>query len=338
MKLLVDINHPGHVHFFRNIIEKMRNAGHEIIVTASEKDNCTGLLREYDLEFIHLGSYGKAFLTKLANIPVMAGKMTKVVKKHCPDALMGIASSRIAHAGWLLNKPSFIFTDTEHATESIALFKPFATKIITPHCFTKELGKKHIRYQGFHELAYLHPSTFSPDPSVLAELDLSQKDKFFILRFVSWDATHDIGKTGFSMKVKRKIVNFLNTKGTVIISAENEIPSEFEEYRYSVSPTKMHDLLYYATMYIGEGGTMASEAALLGTPSVLVTTLTAGANEMLERHNLLKKPSNEEIAFETIVELLKKDNLKDEWRENLKQYDINDMDVSRWMFNYFENL
>lgn len=150
----------------------MQNRGHEVIITASKKDIAFDLLGQYNLKFINLGSYGNHLIVKLLNVPLMALKMILIVLKYKPNVLLGLASSRITHAGLLLRKKSFVFTDTEHASEQIALFKPFATKILTPTCFTKDLGKKQIRYEGYHELSYLHPNHFTPDPTVLSEIGL----------------------------------------------------------------------------------------------------------------------------------------------------------------------
>jgi hypothetical protein len=40
MKLLIDILHPAQANFWRHFIKEMEKRGHEIIVTAREKD-CT---------------------------------------------------------------------------------------------------------------------------------------------------------------------------------------------------------------------------------------------------------------------------------------------------------
>tara|TARA_B100000315_G_C14584869_1_gene592441 strand:+ start:2797 stop:2976 length:180 start_codon:yes stop_codon:yes gene_type:complete len=49
----------------------------------------------------------------------------------------------------------------------------------------------------------------------------------------------------------------------------------------------MHDVLYYATLYIGEGATMASECAMLVTHAIYVNSLTAGTLEKQEEYGLI---------------------------------------------------
>ncbi|MFW9998329.1 MAG: hypothetical protein ACFFD4_40195, partial [Candidatus Odinarchaeota archaeon] len=60
--------------------------------------------------------------------------------------------------------PVYVFYDTEHATISNLLAYPFATCIYVPRCYRKQIRWRHVRYSGYHELAYLHPKYFKPDP------------------------------------------------------------------------------------------------------------------------------------------------------------------------------
>jgi predicted glycosyltransferase len=264
--------------------------------------------------------------------------MLRTVQRYQPDYLLGIGSFRAAHAAWLLRKASYVFTDTEHATEQIPLFKPFASKIVTPTCFTTDFGHKHVRYNGYHELAYLHPDRFRPNPEVLAEIGLTTRDSFFILRFVSWEATHDIGHKGFSLEGKRRLIRLLQPHGKIIITSESPLSEEFEPYRLPISPVKIHDLLYYATMYIGEGGTMASEAAVLGTPSIFVNTLTAGTfRELEQKYGLLKTFPYEQEAFSSTRHFLKNNDLKMEWIAKRQNMLMDTIDVTQWIMEYMLN-
>ena len=169
MTVLIDVNHPGHVHFFKYVIWELQKNGHKVIVTASRKDITFNLLDEYGIEYIDIGTYGKTLLSKIVNLVVLDIKMFFIVLKFKPQYILGIASARGALAGWLLRKTVYIFDDTEHAREQIALYLPFTTKVLTPSVFLTNLGSKQIKYNGYHEIAYLHPNWFSPNQDVLAE-------------------------------------------------------------------------------------------------------------------------------------------------------------------------
>jgi asparagine synthase (glutamine-hydrolysing) len=55
-------------------------------------------------------------------------------------------------------------------------------------------------------LAYLHPTYFTPDKSILNELNINENEKYVIIRFVSWNATHDFGHKGISYENKLKAI------------------------------------------------------------------------------------------------------------------------------------
>jgi hypothetical protein len=249
---------------------------------------------------------------------------------------LGIASSRAAHTAFVLRKKSIVFDDSEHKGQLWA-YLPFASTVATPTCFKKHLGKKHKRYAGYHELAYLHPHRFVPNPKVLGQLGLSENTPFFIVRFVAWRAVHDMGEKGFTENGKRQLVRELSKCGRVIITSEEYLPSDLRTYGLSVAPEKIHDLLYYATIYVGEGATMASEAAVLGTPSVYVSSISAGTLEEQERkYGLLRHFRNEEDALRYAGELLRTDNLRERWREKRDTLLQDKIDVTQYMAELVE--
>lgn len=334
MKILIDINHPGHVHFFKYIIWLLKKRGHNVIITASKKDKNFELLRNYNFKFINIGTFGNNKYKKIFNLILMEIKLFFIILIYNPSIIAGIASFRGSHIGWLFRKKIYIFDDTEHSSTEINLYKPFATKIFTPECFFKNLGKKQIKYKGYHELAYLHPNYFKPNPKVLKEANLNPIEKFFIVRFVSWKAYHDTNQKGFSEKGKERLVDLLNKHGKVIITSESPLPESLKKYKSAISPEKIHDLLYYATIYIGEGGTMASESAVLGTPSIFMNTLTNGyLMELEEKYNLLKRFTQEELAFQYIKTLLNRKNLKKEWRIKRATLLKEKIDVTNFLIN-----
>lgn len=299
MKVLVDMGHPAHVHFFKNAIWELESKGHEVQITTRDKEVTLDLLEAYGFKYHNLGKNKKGLLKKATGMLKIDFELYKIAKKFNPDVLTGIHSPYVAHISKLLRKPSLIFTDTEHAKLANIITFPFAALICTPSCFKGDLGLKNIRYNGYHELAYLHPKYFTPNPSVLDEIGLKQDERFIILRFVAWNASHDVGHKGISAEMRCRFVRELGKYGRVLITSENELPAEFEPYRIKVAPEKMHDLLYYATLLVGESATMASECAVLGTPAIFIDFAGRGyTDEQEEEYGLVYNFKNDEDGYE----------------------------------------
>jgi predicted glycosyltransferase len=340
MKVVVDINHPAHVHYFKNFIWEMERKGHEILITASEKEISFTLLRNYGFDFINLGTYGISVSKKFIKILPMDWKMYKAVKTFKPDIFLGFGSIRAAHVSKLMRKPCIAFDDSEPAFAEHLLYVPFTNAILTPNCFNKNFGKKHIRYNGYTELAYLHPNYFTPDPTVLDELGLIKEDNFTLLRFVSWKAGHDIGHYG--LQNKTRIVHELEKYGKVFISSEGQSDKNLEKYEIKIAPEKMHALLYYAKLMFCDSQTMTTEAGILGTPAVRCNSFVGkkdmgNFSELEKKYNLIFNYRDEETALAKTVELLQRPNLKEEWKKKREKLLKDKIDVTAFMVWFIEN-
>jgi predicted glycosyltransferase len=271
LHIVVDINHPAHVHFFRNFIKIAQKKGHKVLITASRKEMTQVLLKKYRLPFVNMGSYGDKAWQKVFMIPVMDYRMWRAAKNFKPDLFLGIASIRGPHAAKFLGAKAINFDDTGYPM-TVKLYYPFVEAVFTPQCFKPIFGKKQIRYNGFHELAYVHPRYYKPK-NINRELGLKKTDPYFIVRFVGWGAGHDIGQGGFTTAEKVKLVKLLEGFGKVFITSEKGVPVELKKNILKNSPEKIFDLMAHARMVISEGATVASEAALIGVPTVSVNSI-----------------------------------------------------------------
>lgn len=338
MRIVVDMNHPAHVHYFKYFIREMKKKGHEVLITASEKDVTFKLLESYQLEFENVGSYGNSLVEKLLRIPLVDFRYFRTVKAFKPDILIGFGSIRAAHASFLLDKPCINFTDTEHSTEQSNLYLPFVEVVCTPSCFSKHLGEKHIRFNSYMEIASLHPNRYTPNPAVLSELGLSIEDPFIIVRFVSWEASHDVGQHG--IRDKLRLIKTLEKYGRVLITSEGPLSEDLNPNLIRVSPEKIHDLLYYSILYIGEGATMASEAAILGTPSIFISSLAGTMGnfvELEETYGLLYSYKDDSSALDKITEILEDPICKMKWAIRQKRMINEKIDLTALMIWFIEN-
>ena len=317
----------------------MEKRGHAILITASEKDISYRLLDAYGFSYVKLGNYGNSILKKIVNLPLLDFRMYQAVKKFNPDLFLGFGSIRAAHVSRLLRNPCIALDDTEHAVFEHLLYVPFTDVIITPACFRKDFGKKHIRYQGYTELAYLHPDYFVPDPTVLKKIGCSPDDILILLRFVSWQAGHDIGQSG--IRNRMGFIQELQKFGRVLISSEGQLEKDLEPLRLTLPPEQLHHLLYYATLYIGEGATIASECAMLGTHALYVNTLGCGIQQDLEQRYCLVYNFNDRETMETsclakAVEMLKKQSIRYEGKIKQERLIHENISLTRFLVDFIE--
>ena len=342
MRILIDIGHPAHVHLFKNAIWNLRHKGYEVKITARNKEITLYLLNVYGFEYELVGEVVKELMSKGLGIIKGDYKLYKVAKEFRPDIFVSMTSPYAAHVSWVLRKPHITFNDTEVQTLINWMTYPFTEVICTPSCYKGKVNpKKHVKYEGYHELAYLHPNYYKPDPSILEYLGLSESDVIIQLRFSSKDSSHDIGVTGFDLKNREKLMSYFKTLeryGDVFYTSETKLGKEFDKYLLKIPVNRIHDLLAYTTLYIGEGATMASEAGVLGVPWIFVSNQTRGYLEDQEKnYGLGYIISDPEQAIEKAVELLESDNLKNEWQKKKAKLLNEKIDVTKFMTEFIEN-
>ena len=304
MRILFDLGHPAHVHYFKYLIKLLKKNGNQVLVVAREKDVTLRLLKNYGIPYLSRGKGSKTLLGKIFYLFKANIRLYKYSIIFQPDIFISFASPYAAQIASYFNKPHIAFTDTEHAKLGIASFLPFTDTIITPKTFKGNLGHNHIKFDGYMEDAYLHPKYFKPDKNILKKLNLSDQERYVVLRLVSWDASHDIGQKGFRINTLVKLINEVKKHARVFISAENKVPKIFKKYQISINPTEIHDVLSFAELFIGEGATMASECAIMGTPSIYINTLSAGTLENQEQRGILHMFKSSNGLIEKTREIL----------------------------------
>lgn len=338
MKLLIDIGHPAHVHLFRNFYSEMTKRGHKITVTVKEIASAKRLLELYGIPYVTLGLKSDSLLKKAFNQLLYDLRMLMLVWKERTDMAIG-SSPTIAHVSRLSRMKSVMLDDDDDVVEPLmtAFGHPFTDLVVSPDSLRGSRKKKGtLFYPGYHELAYLHPNWFSPDPGVPTEAGLAPGEPYFILRFNAFKAHHDKGAAGLNMDQKLQLVRMLEGYGRVLITTEKEMPPELMQYRLSVSPEKIHSLLFYATAFIGDSQTMASEAAILGVPSLRCNSF-AGMLSSLEEEE--KKygltyafsPDRFEGLTNRLKELLANPGLKEEWQRRRMAMLSDKIDVTSFL-------
>lgn len=344
MRILIDIAHPAHVHLFRNFYHEMRSRGHDILVTVKELPQAKRLLEIFGIPYITLGTKSDALAGKAANQLLYDWRMLKIVLRHRTDIGMG-SSITLPHVSMVTRMKSIMFDDDDDAVEPLVtrFGHPFTDTVVSPDALrgNRKTGGT-VFYPGYHELSYLHPARFSPDPAVLQEAGLFPGEPYFVLRFNAFRAHHDRGVRGLDSAQKSELVSLLERHGRVLVTAEKEPEPEFRKYRISVSPEKIHSLICYSRMFIGDSQTMASEAAVMGVPALRCNSF-AGRLAILEeeekRYGLTYAftPERFDLLMNKVQELLEFPGLREEWQKRRGKLLEDKIDVTSFMIWFAEN-
>lgn len=342
MKILIDIGHPAHVHYFKNFIKIMQSKGHEVIISARDKDIALELLEKENITYTNRGEGRQSSIGRFIYLIKADLHLLGIALKVNPDICLSFGSPYLAHASGLLRIPHIAFADTEHNIFKHRITNPFCDIILTPKAYRGGDFKKQFKFNGYMELCYLHPNRFTPNQEVLKKVGLTPEEKYSVLRFVSWNAIHDKNHRGFSNDQKIKVVNELKKHGRVFISSESELIPELEKYRFDLPVNEMHDFLAFANLMYGESATMASESAVLGVPAIFHDDTGRGYTDELEKkyglvYNYSGSLDHQNSSLEKAVDIISSDDAENYYQEKRQVMLGEKIDVSALMVWLVEN-
>lgn len=342
MNILIDIGHPAHVHLFKNPARTWISKGHDVIFTIRDRPPIQELMTHYGFEYTIASIPGKGFAGLVIELVTHDWNVLKTARKERADILIGTSVSA-AHVALLLNRKSIIFNedDADYIPLFAKLTYPFAHSIVVPRCLRDKKTHKYTTYEGYHELAYLHPNNFVPHNGILDILKMDKNQPFFLIRSVALKAHHDRNAAGLNKQSTRKLIDILSPHGKVFLSAEETVSDEFREYCISIPPHEMHNLLHYASMVVSDSQTMTIEAAVLGTPAIRCNTFVGKCSVIEELENKYEltqgfQPEESDIMISRITELLSDSNLRATWHARRDRMLAEKIDLAKWITDFVE--
>lgn len=335
MNILIDIGHPAHIHATKHFAHEMTSRGHRVLFTCRQKEFIIQLLEAEGFQYVSFGQKYTTTLKKLWGMVKFDMQMLRTSIRFKPNMFVSLGSMYAAQVSAIMHKPHICIEDT-YNMEQVRLYRPFTNIILTgDYDHPMMSAKKEFRMAGYNELAYLHPKRFTPDASVLEELGVTADEKYTIIRFVAWNASHDLGHKGISLENKMRAVKEFAKYGKVFISSEGELPSELTSYKLPTHPSRIHDVTAFASMIFGESSTMAEEASMLGVPSVFLNDASTYYTKHLEKdyqlmYNLTESEEDQQKAIQIGTDLLKQKDLT-VWKERRDKMLGDKIDVTAFL-------
>jgi hypothetical protein len=321
LNILLELGHPAHVHFFLRSLKQLEAAGHRMVIVTRNKEITNALLERLGIPFICLSEPASGIVALAGELGRRWWGISRLIRRERIEVAASISGISTSLPSRLCGIPNVTFTDTEDAGLSNRVAFPFTDVIYTPRFFLRDLGRKHVRYHGLHELAYLQGFDFEEARRVRAGLGLPER--YSIIRLVAHDALHDRDVHGLrEAEVERLIAQF-RPQGEVFVTSQAELPERLRSYRLQTPIEKVHAVLAGASIFVGESPTMAVESGLLGTPAYLVSGRVHRLGNMigLERdYSLLRNLASWQELARALPPGSDLPRLGAEWQERAERY------------------
>lgn len=288
MKIWIDILTPKQVLFFKPIIERLRKKGIELLITIRDFRETVELASKHLSEYnpVIIGRYGGGRLSeKLKKSLERSLALLNTVIRFNPNLTISFCSPEAARISFGLGIDHYAVNDIPQAIAVAKLTLPLSVRLYTPWVNPKSAWVKFgispddiYQYRGLDPVAWLKEYKFSKN--VLHELGISEGE-YIVVRTAESYASYQLKylKTNppkITQLIERLIKFFPNYKIVIIERYPEKISilhRLFYKHPNIVIPQRSIDgpsIIKYAVGFVGYGGTMTMEAALLGVPTISV--------------------------------------------------------------------
>ena len=281
MKIWIDLSNSPHSLLFPPIARRLEELGHEVLVTARDNAQTVALARPRFPELTVIGGESPGGAARKAGALVgRIGALARWARTTRPEIALSHNSYAQVVAARLLRIPSVTAMDFEHQPANHVAFR-LASRVLLPEAMRsldlRRFGLRARRtrfYPGLKEEIYL--ADFVPDSVDLDELGIEQHagDVLVVCRTPPSLAMYHRFANELFGEVVRLVAGAPRT--SVIVLARH--PEQRAALRALALPrlvvpeavVEARGLMRAADLFIGAGGTMTREAALLGVPTYSV--------------------------------------------------------------------
>jgi hypothetical protein len=278
MRIWYDACTGKHVRYGVAIARKLRKVGHEMILTMRRHPDTVPLAKFLEESFTVIGEYNpKSLQTRLREGLKRQLSFLKLFEENTPDLAVSHGSVDLCRVSFGLGIPTILTHDTPRAEAVNRLTMPISDYIIVSKAIPQQSIAKYgtkgeiIRFNGVDEVAWI--KDFTPQ----VEYDFGKP--LIVVRQFETKAAYAEGKRDISEQVAKK----LSKLGKVVYLSRYERKPR----RNLIVPRFFVDsasLLAQADLFVGVGGTITREAALQGTPAIVIKILSQQyANEYLAK-------------------------------------------------------
>lgn len=277
MKIWFDLSNSPHINLFAHLIRELEDEGHQVVITCRPLANTIDLLDLHGFRYQVVGQhYGAKFANKVFGYPVRVAQLVRYLRPLKIDVAISQSSFHSPVAARLLGVPSIYMNDNEHALGNVPSFLA-ATRILVPEF----LSDAHLRrqwaslskvrrYPGVKEGIYLWALQDRLDAA--ASTRAPGRRAAVYVRPEPWTAQYYKGDRNFMdsllLGIKDQVDVTLLPRGKA--QGEHYRAEKFSGIRIVDTAMDIADIAPDCDMFVGAGGTMTREMAVLGIPTISV--------------------------------------------------------------------
>ena len=315
MKIWIDILTPKQLLFSEPIIEKLGQK-HDILCTSRQYNEVTKLakIRHFDLIFVgkHGGGDKKS---KLKASIERIEKLSKKIKNFEPDVVISFGSPEAARISFGLGIKHIMFCDSPHANAVMRLTLPLIQKLLIPYVIPKKEFSKFginekdiVQYKAIDAVVTMQRKI---NQNIISPFKNNNK-KNILIRVEEEEASYT-SKSSKIIPIIKKIANDYKDENIIVLGRYTQQIINLQKIMgKKITVIKMSFdgkyLLNDTDVFIGSGGTMTAESALMGIPTISYNAVPNIIENFLVKKSLVKRETNPKKVSNEIKRIFARKN------------------------------
>jgi len=311
--------------FFKYFVERLKKDNHDILCTGRDYREARELALLKNIKIKSIGKHGgDNKFEKLNASTERAYRLSEIINAFNPDLTVSFSSPEAARVSFGLGIKHFVFNDSPHATAVAKLTIPLVNRLfcpwVIPYKDWTEFGlekDKITRYKALDPIVWVKKELENINNldviNIKKSLKIEKGKKIILIRPEEIKASYIADKKlQNSIEIIDKIINNFSELYNILVLARYKDQIEFYKDRFGKkNGTKVIEtvtdgtlLLRISDLFIGAGGTMSAEAALLGKPVISITPINFHVENYLINVGLIKKIRNSNTLNRYIKSIL----------------------------------
>ncbi len=299
MKIWIDILTPKQLLFSEPMIERLRKK-HNVLCTSRSYDQVSKLAKIRKIGLIYVGKHGGGEkYDKLEASVSRIKKLTLLINKFSPELVISFCSPEAARVSFGMGIKHVAFCDSPHASAVMKLTLPLIQKLLIPWI----IPKKEFSKYGIDSNDIIQYKAIDASVTIKRKINHKRHSLFknklrknILIRVEEEQAAYS-SKSKKIIPIIKEIVNEFNGENIIILGRYSEqIKSLRKLFGKNAKIMKMaldgKYLLDNTNIFVGSGGTMTAESALLGIPTISYNAVPNIVEKYLVKNHLVKRETN----------------------------------------------
>ena len=289
---------------------------HTVLCTSRDYQQVTQLAKIRGLKLKIIGKHGGTKRYDKLNASLHRSKSLSLrIKQFSPDITVSFCSPEAARVSYGLGISHICFSDSPHATAVMRLVVPLVQKLLIPWI----IPKKEFTKFGIDSKDIV--SYRAIDAAIIAKRKISKNNKtrskknvrkIILVRVEEEYASYSTKRRPAIPIIKEILKNFSNEEIVVMGRYSSQVKHLEQVFGKKIRVlNKVVDskkLLENTDVFIGSGGTMTAESALLGIPTISYNAVPNIIEAYLVKKKLVIRKTNPKQIANSIEKILRSSN------------------------------